>query len=74
MVFCAIATAAQAEPAATEGIGGTIMPLGSILDAKTDVGVAKMLKIKDTPSVTTTLVIKSKNDKPSLPNALTEKK
>ena len=51
VAFCAIATAAQAESAATEGIGGTIMPLGSILDAKTDVGVAKMLKIKEMSGV-----------------------
>ena len=51
VTFCAVLVTAQADPAAMEGIGGTIMPLGSILDAKTDVGVAKMLKIKEMSGV-----------------------
>ena len=32
---------------ACEGIGGTIMPLGGLVDAKTEVAVAKMRKIKE---------------------------
>ena len=47
VAFCAIATAAQAESAVTEGIGGTIMPLGGLVDAKTEVAVEKMRKIKE---------------------------
>ena len=41
--FAALNLAACAE----EGIGGTIMPLGGLIDAKTEVAVEKMRKVKE---------------------------
>ena len=39
--------AVRAEPASMEGIGGAIMPLGGLVEAKTEVAVEKMRKIQE---------------------------
>ena len=46
--ICLVAFAALDLAAfAGEGIGGTIMPLGGLMEAKTEVAVEKMRKIKE---------------------------